>query len=48
MEKTDGKERLQMYDLMQKMVLLVVVCPTDMGIEHLYGFMLFTILGLVS
>ena len=47
-ENTDGKERLQVYDLMQKMILLVVLCPIDMGTEHLCGFVLFTILGLVS
>jgi len=26
---------------MQKMVLLVVACPIDMGMEHLYGFVPF-------
>lgn len=31
MEKTDGKERLQIYDLMQKMVFLIEMCPIDMG-----------------
>lgn len=33
MEKTDGTERLWVYDWMQKMV-LVAMCPIDMGIEH--------------